>query len=177
MPDLATRARLHNQQLNQSLIFDQTQQLMIDGQWWRLLSCCFLHFGIFHLGMNLYSLFATGNKLESFWGKSRYLVLYLLAGQAILERDHDVDRPTSVAGGVFWHLRDGKTSGEIHTNTNKGEAALQSAREHLSRHLQQGRSGKFTVQPSKGGGAACSHYCEFSHLCRVSIMNRKRKAD
>ena len=29
-------------------------------QWWRLLTSCFLHFGIIHIGMNMYVLYLLG---------------------------------------------------------------------------------------------------------------------
>jgi membrane associated rhomboid family serine protease len=51
-------------------------------QWWRLLSCCFVHFGLIHLGVNMYTLFVIGPLLERLWGHGRYLVLYAVAGLA-----------------------------------------------------------------------------------------------
>jgi membrane associated rhomboid family serine protease len=51
-----------------------------DGQWWRLFSAAFLHFGIFHIGFNMYALWAFGPLLEAAMGKARFLALYLLAG-------------------------------------------------------------------------------------------------
>ncbi len=53
---------------------------ILSGQWWRLLSCCFVHAGLLHLGMNMYVLFAIGRMLEQMWGHYRYLALYLIAG-------------------------------------------------------------------------------------------------
>lgn len=52
------------------------------GQWWRLLSCCFVHIGLLHLGFNMYLLFAVGGMVEAMWGHVRFLVLYALAGFA-----------------------------------------------------------------------------------------------
>lgn len=52
----------------------------LDGQWWRLLSNCFIHFGIIHLLMNMYSLFFVGLLLEPFLGKAKLITSYLLAG-------------------------------------------------------------------------------------------------
>lgn len=110
-------------------------------------------------------------------GRNFQMMLYLLAGQAILERDTNPDAPQVVAGGVYWHLRNGTISGEIHMDKDDDRAAIEQAKAHLSEHLRRGRAGQFAVQPSQRGGAACSHYCEFSHLCRVSIMNHRRKVD
>ena len=50
------------------------------GQWWRLFTAMFLHFGIQHLGSNMISLWAIGPYAETFFGKARYLLLYLVSG-------------------------------------------------------------------------------------------------
>jgi len=50
------------------------------GEWWRLLTCCFVHIGMFHLAVNMYSLYAVGPFFEQIWGRGRFLVLYLIAG-------------------------------------------------------------------------------------------------
>jgi membrane associated rhomboid family serine protease len=50
------------------------------GQWYRLLTGAFLHFGIFHIGFNMYALYIFGPPLEAALGRLRYLGLYLLAG-------------------------------------------------------------------------------------------------
>lgn len=54
--------------------------LTTNGQWWRIVTCCFLHFGIIHLGMNMYVLFQAGPFTERLFGRLRYIVLYMLAG-------------------------------------------------------------------------------------------------
>jgi rhomboid protease GluP len=46
----------------------------------RLLTCCFVHFGMIHLAVNMLSLYFVGPLLERMWGHVRYLVLYLIAG-------------------------------------------------------------------------------------------------
>jgi membrane associated rhomboid family serine protease len=46
----------------------------------RLLTCCFVHFGLVHLGANMLSLYFIGPTLERMWGHARFLVLYLVAG-------------------------------------------------------------------------------------------------
>jgi membrane associated rhomboid family serine protease len=46
----------------------------------RLLTCCFVHFGMVHLGANMLSLYWIGPTLERMWGHVRYLALYLIAG-------------------------------------------------------------------------------------------------
>jgi membrane associated rhomboid family serine protease len=51
-----------------------------DGEWWRLFSSTFLHFGIFHIAFNMYALWIFGPILEAAMGRLRFLALYLLAG-------------------------------------------------------------------------------------------------
>jgi membrane associated rhomboid family serine protease len=56
-------------------------RLVLDGgQWWRLLTYCFLHLGVLHLVMNMYFLYSLGPMIESMWGSIRFLLLYLVAG-------------------------------------------------------------------------------------------------
>jgi len=56
--------------------------LTMGGQWWRLLTEIFVHFGILHIGMNMYILYQVGMLTEILFGKIRYIVLYLVAGLA-----------------------------------------------------------------------------------------------
>ena len=49
-------------------------------QWWRLLTSCFLHFGIIHIGFNMYVLYQIGPFIEKVFGRARYLVIYFFAG-------------------------------------------------------------------------------------------------
>jgi membrane associated rhomboid family serine protease len=65
-------------------ILDATGALRVidlaQGQWWRLLTACFVHIGLLHLGMNMYSLWVLGPLLEKMWGHVRFLAIYLIAG-------------------------------------------------------------------------------------------------
>jgi len=50
------------------------------GEWWRLLTAMFLHGGMTHLLMNMYSLYLIGRGVEQYFSKSAYLSLYLFSG-------------------------------------------------------------------------------------------------
>ena len=52
------------------------------GDYWRLLSSAFMHFGPIHLGMNMLVLWFVGAPLEERMGRGRFLLLYLVAGLA-----------------------------------------------------------------------------------------------
>jgi rhomboid protease GluP len=51
-----------------------------DGEWWRLGSAMFLHFGVLHLGMNMWALWDGGQLVERMYGHARFATLYLLSG-------------------------------------------------------------------------------------------------
>jgi membrane associated rhomboid family serine protease len=50
------------------------------GEWYRLLTSTFLHFGVLHLGLNMLALWVVGGPIERIVGRSRFLASYLLAG-------------------------------------------------------------------------------------------------
>lgn len=50
------------------------------GQYWRIFTAMWLHFGIFHIGLNMISLYFIGSFVEIFYGKWRYLLIYLVSG-------------------------------------------------------------------------------------------------
>jgi membrane associated rhomboid family serine protease/Flp pilus assembly protein TadD len=54
--------------------------LTLGGQWWRLLSSMFLHGGILHLGLNMWCLWNLGFLGERFYGRARFIGLYLVSG-------------------------------------------------------------------------------------------------
>lgn len=54
--------------------------LTASGDWWRLLTATFLHFGIIHLALNMYALFSIAAYLEPMLGKVRYITAYLCSG-------------------------------------------------------------------------------------------------
>ena len=52
----------------------------VDGEWWRLGTSMFLHFGIVHLLVNMWVLYSNGRMVERMFGSTRFLILYLTAG-------------------------------------------------------------------------------------------------
>lgn len=51
-----------------------------NGEVYRLLTSIFLHSGIIHLLVNMYSLKVIGGQIETYLGKWRYLLIYLVSG-------------------------------------------------------------------------------------------------
>jgi membrane associated rhomboid family serine protease len=54
----------------------------MNGQWWRLVTCMFLHCGIFHLGFNMWVLWDLGRLVERLVGNVGFVVLYFVSGIA-----------------------------------------------------------------------------------------------
>lgn len=52
----------------------------IDGQWWRLVTCMFLHVGIIHLAFNMWVLWQIGGLVERLLGNTGLLVTYMVSG-------------------------------------------------------------------------------------------------
>ena len=50
------------------------------GEIYRLVTCMFLHAGIMHIVLNMYSLYIIGPRVEDFFGKWKYLLIYFLSG-------------------------------------------------------------------------------------------------
>jgi len=50
-----------------------------NGEFFRLITCAFVHIGVVHLLVNSYSLFIIGSQMESFLGKLKYLFVYIIS--------------------------------------------------------------------------------------------------
>jgi rhomboid protease GluP len=76
-----------------------------DGQWWRLGTAMFLHFGVVHLALNMWALWDIGRLLEQVYGRWRYALLYLGAGvfgnllSLVIQGNHAVSGGAS--GAIF----------------------------------------------------------------------------
>ncbi|WP_238536370.1 rhomboid family intramembrane serine protease [Sulfurovum sp. AR] len=77
--------------LSQSLS-DMDMQVLVDmgalfgpltvlkGEWWRLLTAMFLHGGMTHLLMNMFSLYLVGRGAEMYFDTKSYLSIYFFSG-------------------------------------------------------------------------------------------------
>lgn len=53
---------------------------VLSGQVYRLITYMFLHGNITHIIVNMYSLSIIGNQIETFLGKTKFLIIYLFSG-------------------------------------------------------------------------------------------------
>lgn len=50
------------------------------GEWWRLVSCMFVHVGLLHIGFNTYVLWHIGKVTEKLLGQTGFMIVYFLTG-------------------------------------------------------------------------------------------------
>jgi len=55
------------------------RDLIRAGEYYRLITSSFLHIGLMHLAFNNYALYIIGPQLESFYGKIKFLIIYLFS--------------------------------------------------------------------------------------------------
>lgn len=79
-----------------------------EGQWYRFLTACFVHFGYEHLAGNMLALFAIGPYVEGFFGHVRFTILYILAGLSgsgfvylMEQRSGDYNITAGASGAIF----------------------------------------------------------------------------
>lgn len=77
---------------------------VLKGEWWRLFTAMFLHAGMTHLLMNMFSLYLIGRGAEMYFDTKSYLSIYLfsglLGGLASLYM-HPVSVGIGASGAVF----------------------------------------------------------------------------
>ena len=89
-----------NWQLQPDIVYHQ-------DQYYRLLTSAFLHVSLLHIGANMLALGIVGPPLERLLGRTRYLVLYLLAalgGSAAIFAFGSPDQPVVGASGAIFGL-------------------------------------------------------------------------
>lgn len=51
-----------------------------NGEWYRLFSCVFVHASILHLLLNMYAFKIIGSQVESYLGKVKYIIVFIISG-------------------------------------------------------------------------------------------------
>jgi ATP-dependent helicase/DNAse subunit B len=109
--------------------------------------------------------FSVGDMVE---GRNLQMMLYLFAADKLLSVAEDM----TPAAGMFWHIGQRSTSGEV----SAAAPEIGEAREHLHERILEGRAGNFASQPSSRAesSARCVAHCEFVQLCRVNRASRRK---
>lgn len=75
------------------------------GEYFRLLTSTFLHFGVVHIALNMYCLFLLGPALEQAFGRLRFAGLYVLSGLSGAALSYalgpDNEQAAGASGAVF----------------------------------------------------------------------------
>lgn len=71
-----------------------------DGEWWRLGSAMFLHFGVVHLALNLCALWDVGQLVERMYGHVRFACIYFASGLAGNLLSLVAHRGLAISGGA-----------------------------------------------------------------------------
>ncbi len=93
--------------------------VVLDGQWWRLVTAAFLHGGIVHLAFNMLGLWEAGKQLCRLLGNGQFVLVYLASalagGAASLHYAAQSSVSVGASGAVFgvlgallaasWHYR------------------------------------------------------------------------
>ncbi|WP_041841590.1 rhomboid family intramembrane serine protease [Actinoplanes friuliensis] len=71
-----------------------------NGEWYRLFTAMFLHYGVLHLLLNMYALWFLGRDIERVLGPLRFVGLYLLAGLGGNVAAYLFSAPNSMTAGA-----------------------------------------------------------------------------
>ncbi len=77
---------------------------VLKGEWWRLFTAMFLHAGMTHLLMNMFSLYLIGRGAEMYFDTKSYLSIYLfsgLLGGLVSLYVHPVSVGIGASGAIF----------------------------------------------------------------------------
>jgi rhomboid protease GluP len=81
-------------------------QLIDQGQVWRLITATFLHGGLLHLVLNMYALKIIGSEVEYVYGKIKYIIIYVCSalGGSIFSYFFNGDSISVGASGAIFGL-------------------------------------------------------------------------
>jgi rhomboid protease GluP len=83
---------------------DNAGSVLIDGQWWRIVTAMFVHVGIIHLATNMWCLWNLGLLAEPLMDWFGLIAVYILTGAAgnLLSTGWNWARPMHEAGNVVF---------------------------------------------------------------------------
>ncbi|KOX35393.1 protease [Saccharothrix sp. NRRL B-16348] len=96
-----------------------------DGEWWRLVTSGFLHFGPLHLALNMIALYVLGRDLEPVFGKLRFSAVYgvsLLGGGLAVYLFGGIDTVVAGASGAVYGLMGAMLVAVLRLKLNPGPA-------------------------------------------------------
>jgi len=85
------------------LLGAKVNSLILNGEYYRLVTCMFLHGGLLHIGLNMYALYIIGPLIENIFGKKKYLAIYFISGilASIFSLIMSPDVSIGASGAIF----------------------------------------------------------------------------
>lgn len=95
------------------------RELVADGEWWRLVTCGFVHVDLVHITLNGLALWSVGRAVEVVFGPSAGSFLFLISvvGGALLSQAWGGPISSGASGGLFGLLGALVVFGLIHRKT------------------------------------------------------------
>lgn len=80
--------------------------VVVRGEWWRIVTAAFLHASVMHIAFNMFALYQVGTIVERVMGPLRYLVVYACAmvGSGVAVIWFNYTQPTLGASGAIFGL-------------------------------------------------------------------------
>ncbi len=81
----------------------KVNELINQGQYWRLLTCAFLHGGLIHIVGNMYSLYILGPEIQQIYGVYKYFIIYIFSclTSSLLSYFMSPYLSVGASGGIF----------------------------------------------------------------------------
>src|ERR1700728_4368181 len=94
---------------------DRPNNVLINGEWWRIVTAMFVHVGILHLATNMWCLWNLGLLAEPLMGSTGLLAAYILTGAAgnLLSTFDNWVRPLHDASGAPFFQAGAGASGAV----------------------------------------------------------------
>ncbi|HEV8557935.1 MAG TPA: rhomboid family intramembrane serine protease [Actinophytocola sp.] len=115
----------HNENSRLFLDWYLAPGVVADGEWWRLFTSGFLHFGPVHIALNMIALYILGRDLEPILGRLRFTAVYLvslLGGGVAVFLFGDVNSAVAGASGAVFGLMGGIAVVTFRLKLNPGPA-------------------------------------------------------
>jgi len=79
--------------------------LTMHGEWWRIITCTFLHVSVMHIGLNMWILFRSGPFIEKLFGHFYFLLIFITSAMicslTIIAVDGSRAISVGASGGLF----------------------------------------------------------------------------
>ena len=89
------------------------RSVLVDHEWWRIVTAAFLHLGLVHIAFNMSALNSLGRTLEEFYGPIRFILVYMgsaIAGSLVIVAANQA--AAGASGAIFGLLGAGFAYGK-----------------------------------------------------------------